>query len=59
MQPIQCQKTHNLQVETLSQKLWHFQKNIRSRVENECCCPRKVNIAYDIFTSAVNKHTTN
>ena len=29
------------QVETfLSQKLWHFHKNTRSYVENECCCPR-------------------
>ena len=25
-------------------KLWHFQKNIRSCVENECYCPRTVNI---------------
>ena len=25
----------------LSQKLSHFHKNIRSCVENECCCPRK------------------
>ena len=23
----------------LSQKLWHFHKNTRSCVENECCCP--------------------
>ena len=27
----------------LSQKLWHFHKNIRSCIENECCCPRTVN----------------
>ena len=29
----------------VSQKLWHFLKNTRSCVENECCCPRTVNIS--------------
>ena len=28
----------------LSQKLWDFHKNTRLCVENECCCPRTVNI---------------
>ena len=32
-------------------KLWHFHKNIRSCVENECCCPRIVNISNVDFTS--------
>ena len=35
----------------LSQKLWHFQKDIRSCVENECCCPRTVNISNVNFIS--------
>ena len=26
----------------LSHKLWHFHKNTRSCVKNECCCPRTV-----------------
>ena len=30
----------------LSQKLWHFHKNISSCVENECCCPHRVNFAW-------------
>ena len=29
----------------LSQKPWHFHNNIRSCVENDCCCPRTVNIS--------------
>ena len=29
----------------LSQKRRHFHKNTRSCVENECCCPRAVNIS--------------
>ena len=35
----------------LSQKLWHFHKNIRSCVENECWCPRTVYISNVNFTS--------
>ena len=35
----------------LSQKLWHFPKNNRSCVENECCCTRTVNISNVNFTS--------
>ena len=35
----------------LSQKRWHFRKNIRSCVENECCCPRTVNSSNVNFTS--------
>ena len=35
----------------LSQKHWHFHKNIRSCVKNECCCPRTVNISNVKFTS--------
>ena len=34
----------------LSQKLWHFHKNIRLCVENECCCLRTVNISNINFT---------
>ena len=34
----------------LSQKFWHFHKNTRSCVENECCCPRTVNISNVKFT---------
>ena len=34
----------------LSQKLWYFHKNTRSCVQNECCCPRKVNISNVNFT---------
>ena len=34
----------------LSQKLWHFHKNIHSCVENECCCPYTVNISNVNFT---------
>ena len=26
-------------------QLWHFPKNTRSCVENECCCPRTVNMS--------------
>ena len=29
----------------LSENLWHFPKSTRSCVENECCCPRTVNIS--------------
>ena len=32
------------------QKLWHFHKNSRSGVENECRCPRTVNISNVNFT---------
>ena len=35
----------------LSLNLQHFHKNIRSWVENECCCPRTVNISNVNFTS--------
>ena len=38
----------------LSQKLWHFPKNTRSCVENECCCPRTVNISNVNFTSKIS-----
>ena len=34
----------------LSQKLWHFHKNIRPCVENECWCPCTVNILNGNFT---------
>ena len=34
----------------LSQKLWHFHKNIRSCVENEYCCQRTVNSSNVNFT---------
>ena len=37
----------------LSQKLWHFLKNTRSCVENECCCPCTVNISNVNFTSNI------
>ena len=37
----------------LSQKLWHFHKNTRSCVENECCWPRTVNVSNVIFTSKI------
>ena len=45
----------------LSQKLWHFHKNTRSCVENECCCPRTVNISNVNFTLflLLNFHTIN
>ena len=43
------------QVETFSvSKLWHFHKNTRSCVENECCCPRAVNISNVNFTSKIS-----
>ena len=38
----------------LSQKLWHFDKDTRSCVENECCCPRTVNISNVNFTSKIS-----
>ena len=38
----------------LSQKLWHFHKNIRSCVENEWCCPRTVNISNVNLTSKLS-----
>ena len=43
------------QVETfsVSKKLWHFQKNIHSCVENECCCLHTVNISNVNFTSKI------
>ena len=34
--------------------LWHFHKNTRSCVENECCCPRTVNISNVNFTSRIS-----
>ena len=34
-----------------SQKLWHFHKDMRSCVKNECCCRCTVNISNVIFTS--------
>ena len=37
----------------LSQKLWHFHKNTHPCVENECCCPRRVNILNVNFTSNI------
>ena len=37
----------------LSQKLWHFRKNTRSCVENECCCPCTVTISSVDFTSTI------
>ena len=40
----------------LSQKLWHFHKNTRSCVENQCCCPRTVNISNVNFTSKYILH---
>ena len=40
----------------LSQKLWQFHKNTRSCVENECCCPRTVNISNVNFTSKISIH---
>ena len=39
------------QVETFSVSKTHFHKNTRSCVENECCCPRTVNISNVNFTS--------
>ena len=33
---------------------WHFHKNIRSCVENECCFPRTVNISSFNFTSNIS-----
>ena len=42
------------QVETfLSQIRGHFNKNTRSCVENESCCPRTVNISNVNFTSYI------
>ena len=38
----------------LSRKLWHFHKNTRSCVENECCYPRTVNISNLNFTSKIH-----
>ena len=38
----------------LSQNRWHFHKNTRSCVENECCCPRTVNISNVNFTSKIS-----
>ena len=40
----------------LSEKLWHFHKNIRSCVENECCCPLTVNIWNVNFTWQIYKN---
>ena len=38
------------QVVTFSQKHWHFDKNTRSYVQNECCCPPTVDIVDVKFT---------
>ena len=38
----------------LPQNLWHFHKNTRSCVENECCCPRTVNISNVNVTSKIS-----
>ena len=38
----------------LSLNLRHFHENIRSWVENECCCPRTVNISNVNFTSKMS-----
>ena len=38
----------------LPQKLWHFHKNTRSCVENECCCPCTVKISNVNFTSNIS-----
>ena len=38
----------------LSQKFWHFHKNIRSCVENECFCPQTVDISNVDLTSKIN-----
>ena len=44
-----------LQVETFSvSKHCHFHKNIRSCDENECFCPRTVNISNVNFTSQIS-----
>ena len=37
----------------LYHKLWHFHRNIRSHVKNECCFPRTVNISNVNFTSTI------
>ena len=37
----------------LSKKVWHFHKTIRSCVENDCCCPRTVNICNVNSTSKI------
>ena len=38
----------------LTHKLWHFHKNIRSCVANECCCPRTVKISHVKFYSKIS-----
>ena len=38
----------------LSQQLWCINKNIRSNVENEWCCPRTVIISNVNFTSKIS-----
>ena len=44
-----------LQVETIFvSKLRHFHRNTHSCVENECCCPRAVNISNVDFTSQIS-----
>ena len=43
-----------VQTFSVSKKLWHFHKNTRSCVENECCCPRTVNISIVNFTSKIS-----
>ena len=40
----------------LSSKHWHFHKNIRSCVENEWWCPRRVNISNVNFTNIYIYH---
>ena len=37
-----------------SQKLRHFHKDIHSRVENECYCPRAVNLSNANFTTKIH-----
>ena len=39
---------------SLSQKSWHFPKNTRSCVANECCCPSTVNISNVNFISKIS-----
>ena len=37
----------------MSKKFRHFHKNIRSWIENECCCPRTINMSNVVFTSKI------
>ena len=38
----------------LFKKLWRFHKNTRSFFENECCCPRTVNISNVNYVKNMN-----